>query len=330
MTTQEFKKVGRFLKEAYKELEEEALESGVDIFSEEYEEVRDRVRLAVLAKLGFTLDEYILAKEEVVSAKKKEVDTKIDTLETSLNALGEKKIPTIEEIEEVAESIVKSNLKAPQITNQIVKETIVKEPTIVKETVYETVNEEYDDAPIMAEIGYLNDRLDKIKIPEPVPQPDLEKFRKEVMEQNQVQLQESIDTLGMPDFRKLAMGLQGQIDEVKTELQANEDADIAGTISTNEVAFGTSPNTIGGSVDVTFDPATKILAVEGIPVITGPVSPTSGTIDGTNILFSFTEKPTLIVSDAVTYREDKGWSWDSGLLTVVMSIAPEYDIYGLK
>jgi hypothetical protein len=68
MTTAEFKRVGRLLKEVYAELEKEALQDGIDIFSEEFRTVRDQLRLEVLKRLGFTLEEYREAKELVTPA----------------------------------------------------------------------------------------------------------------------------------------------------------------------------------------------------------------------------------------------------------------------
>ncbi len=63
--------------------------------------------------------------------------------------------------------------------------------------------------------------------------------------------------------------------------------------------------------------------------ISAPVDPTSGDIDGVNTVFTFAMKPTLIVNDDATYRENKGWTWDSGTLTVTLSVPPTYDLYAL-
>lgn len=216
MKTSEFKKVARLLKEVYAQLEAEALSDGVDIFGEEYLEVRDALRLEVLKRLGFTLEEYREAKELVAPAKK--VDVAQQALEASkltqetserIDAL---KIPDEEELLSKAKEIAEAVVKAPVIQNNIVERTTIEKPTIVKETVLQTVNEEYDPSEIFAELGYLNDKLENLVIPEGV---DEEKLKEEMRSEFMEHLQENINMFGMPDFRKLAMGLQGQIDAIR-------------------------------------------------------------------------------------------------------------------
>lgn len=58
-----------------------------------------------------------------------------------------------------------------------------------------------------------------------------------------------------------------------------------------------------------------------------PVDPTSGSIDGVNTTFGFAAKPTVVVIDAASYRENKGWTWNG--TQVVLDTPPDYDIYGL-
>lgn len=59
------------------------------------------------------------------------------------------------------------------------------------------------------------------------------------------------------------------------------------------------------------------------------LDPTSGSINSVNKAFVFASKPTYIVVDAATYRENKGWTWNAGTSTATLSIAPTYDCYGL-
>ena len=83
----------------------------------------------------------------------------------------------------------------------------------IKETVVEVHKEEYDPSPIMAEIGSLNDRLDNL--PKAVPF-DSEPLKQEILTLNAENFgknfQHNIDVLGMPNWRKLAMGLRQDID----------------------------------------------------------------------------------------------------------------------
>lgn len=219
MTIQEFKKTARLLKELYKDLESDALADGVDIFSEEYKTAQTRLRESVLAKLGFTIEEYREAKELVAPAKK--VDVAKQVLEASTIAVDASKrlealvIPNEENILAKAKEIAESVVRAPVIQNNIVERTtkVVEKPTIVHTTVKETVHEEYNDAEIRAEIGYVMDALENL--PKPQPTVDVDAKLAELKSEFLEKIEKNINTLDMPDFRKLAMGLQAQIDEVR-------------------------------------------------------------------------------------------------------------------
>jgi hypothetical protein len=58
-----------------------------------------------------------------------------------------------------------------------------------------------------------------------------------------------------------------------------------------------------------------------------PTSPSSGTVDGSTVAFDFATKPTLIVSDGATYRENFGWTWSGS--TATLSVPPVYDLFAL-
>lgn len=72
---------------------------------------------------------------------------------------------------------------------------------------------------------------------------------------------------------------------------------------------------------------TKTISASG--GIGAPVSPTSGTVDGTTTVFTFATKPTLLVSDNGTYRENFGWTWNSGTSQATLSVAPTFDLFAL-
>ena len=212
MTTKEWKKVARILKESYKEVEAEAISKGIDIFSDEYKELIDVVREKVLTKLGFTIEEYREMADEVATARKKEVNKKIEEVTERIDNLPNfniPKIPTREEIEEIAHEVAKEYIKPPQITNEIVKETThevkIEQPKIIETVRVENRVEKYDDKKLLKELAKLESKIAEIVIP------DEEKIRNDL----KFELQKNIDTLGMPDFRKLGMGLQVQIDEVR-------------------------------------------------------------------------------------------------------------------
>lgn len=52
-----------------------------------------------------------------------------------------------------------------------------------------------------------------------------------------------------------------------------------------------------------------------------------GLVNGINDEFMFNPKPLIIVSDAATYRENHGWSFETD--TATMDAAPSTDLFGL-
>src|SRR3990167_6264736 len=119
MTTQELKKIMRLLKEAYKEMEEEALAKDIDIFSDEYKQIIDKARIIILEKLGFTLEQYREAKDKYGIVKNLDKEAQ-ETTSKRITDLLDTHIPDIEEIEDISNKVSKKYIKPPQVTNQIV------------------------------------------------------------------------------------------------------------------------------------------------------------------------------------------------------------------
>lgn len=216
MTTSEFKKIARLLKEAYKELEEEALKNGVNLLSKEYDELQAKVREAVLNSQGFTLEEYREAKAKVTGFTQADYVDSTEKTGEMLSELAErieevdsKHIPDEEEIEEIAERIAKKYIKEPVVINKIVER--VKEPKIIKETVKVKERVEYNDKPLRKELENLEKKIKDIPIV------DVNKLEEDFLKPI-TSLKKAIGiNIGgeMPDFRKMGMGLQAQIDELR-------------------------------------------------------------------------------------------------------------------
>ena len=75
-------------------------------------------------------------------------------------------------------------------------------------------------------------------------------------------------------------------------------------------------------------------SADGIVTVTGSAGggltelTATGTINGVNADFTFTEQPDYIFSDGVKYKVNAGWSWNGGTLTATMSIPPSFSIWG--
>lgn len=212
-TITDWKKMARLLKEVYAEIQKEALSKGIDILSPEYDELINNARILVLEKNGWTLEEYRSLKEQIEGIDKagtlevmKDTQKKIKTMSERMDDFH---IPTSEEIEEIAEQVAQKYIVPPQITNQVIERIIEKRP--IKETIRVKERVEYDDKPIRKEIKRVLQQIDEIKIPEQI---SIEKLKKELKSDFSVFFEHNINTLDMPNFRKLAMGLQGQIDDL--------------------------------------------------------------------------------------------------------------------
>lgn len=293
MTTKEFKTIARLLKQAYKELEIEAVKEGVDLLSPEYQEMMSVVRETLLSNHGFTLEEYRTAKAEVEGISSVGVYEEVKKLKSKTKEIDDKHIPSEKEIidiaEDVAERIAKKYIKEPVIINKIVKE--IEQPKIIKETIKELdkkVLEELDKDLFQLQTLALDtkDKLDKLKIPEEI---DLEELEKNILEKVNhdfdVSFKKNIDIMGMPDFRKLAMGLEGRISNLEsngvgggggtwgsitgtlsnqTDLQSALDAKLDGNGTATYVPFYSDANTLTSDAHFYYNSTTDILHVHGI------------------------------------------------------------------
>ena len=213
MTTKQLKQIMKMLKVLYAELEERAKEDGVDITSPEFEQVQAVVREKYLTKKGFTTEEYREAKEKLEELQT--IIFKGDKGETGQDA----HTPTNEELI----ALIKPLIPSPVAGHTPTKEEILAlvKPLIPQVKDGQAPSDErlidlikpllpkYD-----AELGYLEDKINNIKIPIP-ERIDTEKLKEEIITETKNNfgdnLKKNIDILGMPDFRKLAMGLQEQI-----------------------------------------------------------------------------------------------------------------------
>lgn len=214
MSPTDFKKIARLLKNLYSDMEPRAIAEGMDVSSTAYDELKAQARLNLLKKMGFSLLEYQTAKDQAAPPTRAEMMTTMNEIRDHIAVIKNLKIPSQEEIAAVATDIVKKNLKPAQVThnttNEIVRETTVEKPTYIKETVVQ--KEVYNDAPLQEQLNAISKKMDEFKIPAPIDETALVGRLASQLTQP---LSESINTLNMPNFRKLAMGLQGQIDDLR-------------------------------------------------------------------------------------------------------------------
>jgi len=207
MTIADFKRIARLLKRVYAKLEDEAFEAGINPDSPEFEKLQDIARTRILNQMGFTLEQYQAAKQEVldIQAKKraekqeKDIDTivsKVPVVEGPRGEKGDQGVPgergSKGDRGEKGKSIVgpkgeKGDKGEPGEKGDRGERGAVDEATL----------------------GYLEERIENIPKPEPVDMQEIEDWSRNLFAEL---FEHNINTLGMPDFRKLAMGLQAQVD----------------------------------------------------------------------------------------------------------------------
>lgn len=242
MNSKQFKRVARILKASYKKVEEQARKSGMDLMSKEYEALIDRVRETVLTEMGFTLAEYRKVKAKVDPKSSHEVEM-AEHMERSA-------LPFEAEVKEIAESVAKKIIPPPQTLKQIFKYDDSKLKEGLKE-----LSEKVGKAVTQEE---LHDRVEALKT-------DILTWNSENFSDN---FQKNIDILGMPDFRKLAMGLQAQIDNLST---SSGSGDVVGPASATDSAIVLFDGTTGKLVKDSAVAVTT-LAPKASPTFTGTVT----------------------------------------------------------
>lgn len=263
MTIPEFKRIARLLKTVYKEIETQVVSEGIDSFSPEYKQLIDTTREALLKKNGFTLDEYIAIKNQLEGERKTKRKQSVQA--TVAEMLNQIHTPTTEEITSIAHDVAKQYVVPPvvthNVTNQILKETTIEKPTIVKETTVQTVNVPFNEQPLQEKLGALSKRVDEIKIQEPF---DPTALKEELRNDFGDNFERNINMYDMPNFRKLAMGLREDIDALRAGAAS---VAIGGTITggtTGSVLFVNPTNVIAQDpTNFNFKASTNTLTLAG-------------------------------------------------------------------
>jgi hypothetical protein len=94
---------------------------------------------------------------------------------------------------------------------------VVEKPTVIEKTETFIEREEYDDSELKQALAGIVERLETIPEPKEI---DKEGLMEEVRNVFGEMFEHNINTLNMPDFRKLAMGIQAQVDENRSLITA--------------------------------------------------------------------------------------------------------------
>lgn len=212
MNSQELKKIYGLLNRGYAELEQQAISEGIDITSPEYDDLKDKLRNTIIKKRGYTLEDYKKAK---ASAEAERLTQKLTE-----GAPTDKLLANIEKIKGDTGPIGPIGPEGKKgETGPMGPMGPVGRPGLPGKDGRDGLNgkdgqngrdgrdglngQSYDPA----EFNALADKINKI--------PKEEFLQEFVKEEVGHSLARNIDIMGMPNFRKLAMGLQAQIDDVR-------------------------------------------------------------------------------------------------------------------
>lgn len=231
MTQAELKRVMRLLKEIYAEAEKESLTHGLD--SEEFKALQEKLRETALSKLGFTVEEYREAKAELEKVKTEKIEaTKPQgPMQVEIKGVAEMKgdpgndghTPTDEELVALIKPLIPEPISGKTPTHEELLALI--KPLIPKVKDGETPSDERLIAlikpllpdvigPVDAATGFLVGEIEKVRKEIPAPLKEEELIQK-IEEISATSFKKNIDIMGMPDFRKVAMGLDSRISDIE-------------------------------------------------------------------------------------------------------------------
>ena len=253
-----------------------------------------------------------------------DLESKTDITNEDVKALAEHFSVTEDEVKQLIEKLQSGELKGEKgdsikgdsyiLTEDDKKEIAKKIDVPVVEKVIEIIKEQ----PIITEITKITNKIKEVAISE-TPEQIVDKVnissrkvKKESVEGIE-QMEEDISTIKTrPISIGGRQGIQLYINGTKRGLIQTINL-IAGTGITLTYTRSYGRNDI--LIDATGSSLTALTA--------------TGVINSVNTAFTFTQKPTYIISDGAWYRENSGWTWNAGLLTATMTIPPNDDIYGL-
>ena len=336
--------VHKLIKKALRDAENEALEEGLDVTTEEFKATLAAARDTILSNLKVEPSEYDAylenlkeASREKRAAKEAELEQRFsDIVSGTDEKIAAIKIPTQDEITEIAKSTVHQFSQPPQIINQIVKETTIEKP--IKETVTITKQEKYDDSKLRKELTTVREEIKAFKSQAPV---DMNDFKEGMMKEvgdlfAPKEAVFKVSSQAIESVRNLGSGLQEQIEDID-DVHVIQDEGVS-------LPFRQNLNFVGSSVTVTDDPsnnATKVTVSDvdtdtGITQLTGDATagPGSGsqaltlaTVNGN--VGSFTVSNITVNGKGLVTAASDGLTLASGVYTPTLTIVANVDGGGL-
>ena len=268
ISKQQYLKLKKLLNQLIKQAEKEALEEGIDITSQEFEELVLALKIKILEEKGFTLTDYQEAGKLVKETKIKEsqrpsvlipreqVEEMLSEFRAELEVLTEKlrveedKTISYEEVKEtpdiakIAETIAYKKVeehhkKAPHLSEKEIRKITKSEIPKIPEDISDKVNElEQDILEIQKNGVDLLEKIENLNVVELKNTSKLQGLKDELFEEIESNPNWGIIT----SFGEASIRLQSQIDEVKGLITSESIWNRTGTTI--------SPQTAGDNLDM--------------------------------------------------------------------------------
>ncbi len=217
MTPNQYKRIARLLKELRQALEQEALKDGVAITSSAFNEAYETMRTNLLEQEGFALEQYQEAANQVKSereTKKSASEEKADQFFERVEKIRGDKGETGDKGEkgDKGERGEKGDKGEPGKDGKDGRDG--KDGKDGTPGPAGTNGRDGEDVS-PATVGYLEDLIKTVEA-KVVDQEGMERLKGELLNEMKIDVEKNIDIMGMPDFRKLSMGIQ---EDVATKIQ---------------------------------------------------------------------------------------------------------------
>jgi len=362
MTIKQYQKLQEIINETLSQLEKEVIASGLSPLSKEYDELALTAKEKIIENMGFTPEEYRAASlsgdtliDESISKNAiiRELQRQIESLQSSIEEkFANAESDTISSIEQVKYSLNEVELRIKGLINGSEGTSLTKIREL-SQRLSEEISRIEDSIPEATNLSGIEARLQQ-----------LESSLSNIQDFSTITPEQLADKLNLLTERvkpDVIIGYRELERLVKANVNLPKDFDVRIGVSKTEMkrltdrvvtleAGGstggghtiqdegtpltqrTNLNFVGAGVTVTDDSGNNATVVTiSTSAGAGYQAVTSGSINGTNTVFTWAVAPNAIVVDGQSLRKvasDGTVNW-TGTTTTTLTIAPNFDVYGV-
>lgn len=317
MTIKEFQKIKKQIDKMLETAENEAISEGINLFSKEYRLAVRKLKEKLLEEMGIGISEFEEMEEQVETEKSE----KEKTLEESeVIQLISNKNEIRNKIENIKEDLSKKDID--------LEEKITFSVNEINKLVERRIDEIVETASKQIQISQKErDDLKKSVLS------DIRNYRNEIenksqiIESEQKELGKNTNKLGekLAELSKWQTDIRNSIDKInqREELTEEEKEGLREIIKIDW--FNEIQNKIKDITPRLWQGMAMGLQSQ-IDAVGISIEVPTGTVDGSNTTFTVTNTPRFIMVDGLIRREDKGYTYLNGVITVDSLTPPAYDI----